>query len=388
MMSQPLSTLTRQSVLAALDLFEHLGRERFLEQFSFGEARGYFVRHPVSGVLCDSKAIVGVAYGLQHPAHGRLRAEDFSGGAATVVRLLRHLNFEVVGPSSDIHVDTNRDRRLWTTEEVEILVSEYLQMLTLELTGQAYNKSARRKALMPLLNGRSEGAIEFKHRNVSAIMMRMGLPRIRGYLPAENTEADMLTDAVARLLDVSPDLERAAEAAVNLPAVANAPDDFTGILAPAPMRRLRAHEPRPGYLRRPVKRDYLERETRNHTLGLAGEKFIVDYERWRLLKLGLGQLADQVQHASVTEGDGLGYDVLSFTPQGEKQFLEVKTTTFSEETPFFVTKNELEFARSQPERFKLCRVFDFRVGPRFFELSGPVENHFHLDPATYKATLG
>ncbi|MDZ7813455.1 MAG: hypothetical protein U5L74_10175 [Ideonella sp.] len=119
------------------------------------------------------------------------------------------------------------------------------------------------------------GAIECKHRNVSATMMRMGLPRIRGYLPAENAESEMLTDVIARLLDLSPDLERAAEAAVNQPAVANAPADFTGVLALPPTRTLRAQEPHANYLSPSHQARLPERETRNHTLGLAGEQFIV-----------------------------------------------------------------------------------------------------------------
>lgn len=65
----------------------------------------------------------------------------------------------------------------------------------------------------------------------------------------------------------------------------------------------------------------------------------------------------------------------------------MKTTALTEETPFFVTANELAVARAKAPRFRLCRVFDFRVAPRFFELAGPVEQHFYLDPATFRASL-
>lgn len=54
---------------------------------------------------------------------------------------------------------------------------------------------------------------------------------------------------------------------------------------------------------------------------------------------------------------------------------------------FYVTSNELSFARETLDRFRLCRVFDFRAGPRFYELTGPFEQRFLLDPATYRASL-
>lgn len=386
-MSEKLHALTRESVMLALDEFQRLGREAFLSRYGFGPSRTYFVRHPVNGQLCDSKAIVGAAYAYALPAVGPLPASEFSGGAATVARTLRALNFDVVAPqSADVRIPEGVGRA-WSRQEVELLVADYLQMLTLELTGQHYSKAARRRALLPLLSGRSEASVEFKRRNVSAVMNQLGLPRIRGYLPAENAQADMLLEVIAQQLDLQPDLERAAEAAVDLPAVSVETPDFANALAATPPRRTRAESSAPAQRRRPIRRDYLERETRNRALGLAGERFIVDFERWRLLRLGLGQLADRVRHVAQTDGDGLGYDVLSFEPNGSERCIEVKTTAFGEETPFYVSSNELSFAREAPDRFRLCRVFDFRVAPRFYELSGPLEQHFHLDPATFKASL-
>ncbi|MGY0196681.1 DUF3883 domain-containing protein [Leptothrix sp. BB-4] len=388
-MTAALSQLTRHAILVALDEFERLGREAFLRRYGFGEARDYFVLHPVSGLACDSKAIVGAAFGVQFPERGPLQAKDFSGGAATVARLLQSLDFELTRvPPSESETKSSNATRVWSRQEVELLVADYLQMLTLELTGQAYNKAARRRALLPLLDGRTEASIEFKRRNVSAVMGRLGLPYVRGYLPAENAQGEMLETIVAQQMALLPQLDAAAEQAVERMAVEVEPVDFSLAKARVPERQLRVEEPMKPYLRRPIRRDYLERETRNRSLGLAGEKFIVDFERWRLLKGGLGQLADRVEHKSVTEGDGLGYDVLSFESDGSERFIEVKTTAFSEETPFFVTANELDFARTEPDRFALCRVFDFRHGPRFFEVRGPVERHFHLDPATFKASLG
>ena len=69
----------------------------------------------------------------------------------------------------------------WTREEVEIIVAEYFGMLTKELSGIHYNKSEVRRRILPLLKDRSAGSVEFKNRNISAVLVRMGQPYIQGY---------------------------------------------------------------------------------------------------------------------------------------------------------------------------------------------------------------
>lgn len=114
----------------------------------------------------------------------------------------------------------------------------------------------------------------------------------------------------------------------------------------------------------------------------------MDFERWRLVQAGVGQLAEKVKHVSAEEGDGLGYDIQSFEVDGTDRFIEVKTTGFGEKTPFFVSVNEARFAREQQDRFHLYRLFDFRAMPRMFQLAGPIERHCMLDAVTFRASFG
>ncbi len=132
----------------------------------------------------------------------------------------------------------------------------------------------------------------------------------------------------------------------------------------------------------------LDQEARNQSLGLAGEEFVLEYEHWRLRSLGLGSLADCVEHVSKTKGDGLGYDILSFDPTGRERFIEVKTTSFGKDTPFFVTNKELARSELSKDQFQLCRVFEFRKSPRLFSITGPIRQHCTLDPVTYRASFG
>jgi hypothetical protein len=40
----------------------------------------------------------------------------------------------------------------------------------------------------------------------------------------------------------------------------------------------------------------------------------IDYERWRLVKAGKESLVDKIEWVSQTQGDGLGFDILSKIP--------------------------------------------------------------------------
>jgi 5-methylcytosine-specific restriction protein A len=87
-----LRDVTRAAVLDAIAEYDRLGRDEFLAKYGFDRARSYLLIH--DGKPYDSKAIVGVAHGFL-PGERALAARDFSGGEATVGRLLRGLGFTV-----------------------------------------------------------------------------------------------------------------------------------------------------------------------------------------------------------------------------------------------------------------------------------------------------
>lgn len=72
----------------------------------------------------------------------------------------------------------------WSDAENDLIVGDYLDMLADDLAGRPYNKAAHNRALQARLPGRSHQSIEFKHRNVSAVMQVLNQPWITGYLPA------------------------------------------------------------------------------------------------------------------------------------------------------------------------------------------------------------
>ena len=89
---------------------------------------------------------------------------------------------------------------------------------------------------------------------------------------------------------------------------------------------------------------------------------------------------------SQTIGDGLGFDVLSFTPHGAERYHEVKTTRLGKNWPMLISRNEVEFSKEESARFELHRVFNFeakRVG--LYVLGGDITQTCHLDPLSYRA---
>jgi hypothetical protein len=74
----------------------------------------------------------------------------------------------------------------WSDAEVKAIVSDYMEMLDQELRGQTVNKTDHRRNLKAKLVGRSDGSIEFKHQNISAVLQKLKLPWITGYRPRLN----------------------------------------------------------------------------------------------------------------------------------------------------------------------------------------------------------
>jgi len=127
------------------------------------------------------------------------------------------------------------------------------------------------------------------------------------------------------------------------------------------------------------------RDGANRKLGVAGEEFVLSVERERLAAAGRSDLAKKVVWVSKEQGDGLGYDIVSFTNDGAQIHIEVKTTKGSIHTPFFVSENERRVAAAKAAAFRLYRVFDYGNKPQIYTLTGPLEAILTLEPAIYRA---
>lgn len=276
----------------------------------------------------------------------------------------------------------------WARSEVEATVASYFDMLRAELSGTPYSKTEHRRRLLPLLQNRSEQSVEFKHANVSAILIELGFPFISGYKPRSNYQG-LLFEVVADRLAANAAIQRIAAADTEKIATVPTVDDILSALTEPPkpvVLKNRVAAPIANYSGAPV--NYLEREANNRSLGLAGEEFVINFERARLIRAGAENLASRIEHVSKVRGDAAGFDVLSFEPSGADRLIEVKTTKYGAHTPFFVSRNELEVSRARTNQYHLYRLFEFRARPHLFTLHGALSSTCTLDPTSYIARVG
>lgn len=272
----------------------------------------------------------------------------------------------------------------WTDKENDLIVADYFAMLADDIAGRPYNKAEHRRALLPQLNDRSEGSIEFKHQNISAVLKGLGEDWIPGYKPAFNFQMT-LVDAVARWLALNPawlgrrlGLQRTTDAREAAQIFVGPPPTLSNQPPPQELEQM-LHIAR--------KFDVAGRDERNRALGRAGEERVLVHELTVLRSAGRDDLASKVRWVSEEDGDGAGYDIASFAPDGRARLIEVKTTNGWERTPFHISRNELAVAEERHTEWRLFRLWNFGREPKAFELHPPLDAHVSLTATSFQASF-
>ncbi len=268
----------------------------------------------------------------------------------------------------------------WSSIELDLIVADYFAMLKEEQAGQTVRKTDHRRALKTHIQ-RTDGSIEFKHQNISAVLTQLGLPRIRGYVPAWNFQG-AIVDAIGRYLEL--DSDPVPLRASRSFGFADTPSLFEST-PPAPLSI--SPTAKTAFERVARKFDPALRDQLNRALGLAGEELIYEREKQLLIDADRKDLARKVRWVSREDGDGAGYDIRSYDMAGAERWIEVKTTRGGSTTPFYLTRNENEVAKERPEAFRLYRLHDFSQKPGLFTLTPPLEALLQLEALTFRASL-
>jgi hypothetical protein len=402
------------AVHRALSEFDALGRDAFLAQYGFGKSRSYFLI--ANGRSYDSKAIAGVAHGHQHPQRGFLKPSDFSGGDATVRARLEALGFTVVvteprsTPERSLVLFEDYSRRdvhdmfapqtaftpgagLWGMQGIiEHRLGEFIvfvtfgreqgehkfdegitdtgvltwqsqpnQTLASPQVGQLIAHDAERRNIHLFLRTRERG-------QAGAIAPYTYLGRLSYITHDVERErpvwfqwqlidtwppSQQVLDRMGLLLTSLSQVQQAAEAELGAP---SPPPGLTETALPKGTATRGKSTPQ---FRARKSSDRSAQDAKNRALGLAGELAVVAHEQQRLVNGGREDLAALVRHVAATEGDGAGYDVLSFELDGIDRFIEVKTTRDGIETDFYISANEVDFSTREAAKYWLCRVYDF-----------------------------
>jgi hypothetical protein len=283
----------------------------------------------------------------------------------------------------------------WSKQEVDSIVADYFRMLTLEIAGQDYNKAEHNRNLLPQLNDRTRGSIEFKHQNISAVMKELGRPYIRGYRPLPNFQRSVLRQGVADYIKAHPEVEKLFQKFSFDPVTVNLTQiNFENFEEAKPEKikeekkekKNEVEEPKSNY-KRLVKINYLELEQANSLIGSSGEEIVIEYEKWRLRKEGKDSWVDKIERVSQTQGDWAGFDILSRNSNGTDRYIEVKTTKLSKEAPFFFSQNEYEFSKSKKSDYFLYRVFNLVKDPKLFIVNGIYDDFCNYEPIMFRGTF-
>lgn len=142
------------------------------------------------------------------------------------------------------------------------------------------------------------------------------------------------------------------------------------------------------------KTDFLARQKNLKKIGDLGEKLALEAEKRKLEDAGRSDLAARVEHVSLTQGDGLGYDIQSFELIGDgdyrPKYIEVKSTTGGKNKPFDISANEVLASEELGEQYSIYRFFGLHnqtTSVRYYEIQGPVTDHFSLEPTAFRAYL-
>jgi len=138
------------------------------------------------------------------------------------------------------------------------------------------------------------------------------------------------------------------------------------------------------------KPDYEKEAKKLKRLGDRGEKIVMDLEIEKLKNAGRNDLAEKVERVSL-KSDALGYDILSFEPNGKKKFIEVKATSMKVGlTNFFLSINELNTAK-ECDNYFIYMVYEVvSKKPKVWIIPNPFDplnEDLKMKPISFRITL-
>jgi hypothetical protein len=272
-------------------------------------------------------------------------------------------------------------RSPWLRAEIDVVVAAYLDMLVDETRGQRVNKAARVRDLEAILTARNHAAIEMKMQNVSAVLYELAQDWIEGYKPLPHYQQNLHAAVVEALERDHRVRDSLAEYRDNvLPAPMPHPLATSDVLVEPPSANRRTVARSIGITTGPFG---ALADFQNRRLGYNGEEWVLGAEREQLRRAGRLDLARRIEWTSRDLGDGAGFDIASYRPDGTPLHIEVKTTNLGLRTPFHITRNEVEVSRRESDIWALYRVFDFRSQPRIYRLEGSVDDTSRLEPSVF-----
>ena len=127
-------------------------------------------------------------------------------------------------------------------------------------------------------------------------------------------------------------------------------------------------------------------------VGNAGEEHVYNFEFNYLSKIGRSDLASKIvkQYEDLTNFPG--YDIQSFDDQGNKVYIEVKSTKSEKRDSFEISRNEIKSARKYKNKYFIYQVVNALKDPKILrKIKDPISyvdrNEIDLDPWIYQMKI-
>ena len=129
--------------------------------------------------------------------------------------------------------------------------------------------------------------------------------------------------------------------------------------------------------------------TPSKKVGDAGEKYVYEFEKNKLERLGLSDLANKIVKQYEDLSFFPGYDIQSFDELGNKIFIEVKSTKGKNKNYFEISDNEIRAAKELGDSYHIYQVTNALTDPKISTVISNLYNYEEQDklliePMVYK----
>src|SRR5690554_6031866 len=114
--------------------------------------------------------------------------------------------------------------------------------------------------------------------------------------------------------------------------------------------------------------DFETQYKNNKSIGTIGEDLIYNREKEFFIKNNQGYIANEVKKTIETIGNTAPYDIEYRFENGSVKYIEVKSTTGDLTSNFFISEQEIDFARENKNSYFLYRVYNIDISNLSFNL--------------------
>ena len=284
---------------------------------------------------------------------------------------------------------------MWSIEETNLVCDLYLHQLKSYLSEKKTLTPGHTREFLARKLNKSNKAVRLKMHHISSILVNSDLPYLETFKPFSRVDIDFVdwkeTELIKKKLLKELDTKEFIDLFITALSKSNYSTEITENNTFEKLPKPEVFEYNKTISQKTIricpKINYVEREIKNSKLGEAGEKWVLDFEKRRLKNIGRGDLTDKVIWASKDIGDGLGYDIISYDKDGNKLFIEVKTTCLGKYSVFYLTEREIKTAAELGNDYLIYRVFDFDKETKIYKIENNIQEELNLIPNTYRATI-